>query len=204
MRRVSFFVLAVCVAAGVLAVHGGEAPAGFSPHVDVRGNISIPEDYRSWAFLGSWHIAPEEGTGDMAGAAGFHNVYMQQSAVEAYRKTGRFPDGAVLVKELLKTETGNLTTGEASWATEVEGWFIMVKDDKGRFPENPLWGGGWGWALFNSKDPRKTVTRNWRTDCLGCHVPAKQTDWVYVQGYPMLKAETAVVAPTPDKDVGAE
>lgn len=195
MRRISAVVLVLATTVTAIALQEGETPKGFSPYVDAEGNISVPKDYRNWAFLGSWHIAPAKGVEDMAGVAGFHNVYTQLSTVEAFRKTGKFPDGAVLVKELLKTETGGLTTGEVSWATEVEGWFIMVKDDEGRFPNNPLWGNGWGWVLFNSDAPRKTVTRNWRTDCLGCHIPAKQTDWVFVEGYPILKFETAVGEP---------
>ncbi|HSA94104.1 MAG TPA: cytochrome P460 family protein [Terriglobales bacterium] len=195
MRNLIVPILTVIVVVTVVAVHGGEVPASFSPYVDATGNISIPRDYRNWTLLGSWHLAPGEGEGDAVGAAGFHNVYVPPGAVESYRKTGKFPDGTVIVKELLKSETGDLTTGKVSWATEVEGWFIMVKDDQGRFPNNPRWGGGWGWVLFNSSDPMKTVTRNWRTDCLGCHTPAKQTDWVFVQGYPILSSESPLGKP---------
>jgi hypothetical protein len=32
-----------------------------------------------------------------------------------------------------------------------------------------------------------TVTTNYKTDCLGDHEPARATDLVYVQGYPMLR-----------------
>lgn len=189
MRRIFPSVLAVAAVVTVAATQGREAQHSFSPYVDTAGNISIPKDYRDWAFLGTWHIAPEKGTGDAAGAAGFHNVYTQLSTVEAYRKTGKFPDGAVIVKELLKSKTGDMTTGEVTWATEIEGWFVMVKDTQGRFPNSPLWGNGWGWVLFNSDNPEKTVTRNWRIDCLGCHIPAKQTDWVFVEGYRTLKQQ---------------
>lgn len=192
MRRILIAGLALSLFLGALAIRRGEAQASFSPYVDVQGNIRIPEDYRDWAFLGTWHIAPEKGSGDAAGAIGFHNVYTQRSAVQAYRKTGRFPDGAVIVKELLKSKSGTLTTGEVSWGTQVEGWFVMVKDDKERFPNSPLWGNGWGWVLFNSNDPKNTVTRNWRLDCLGCHLPAGKTDWVFVQGYPTLMSESGL------------
>jgi len=168
------------------AAGGAASRQKFSPYVDARGSIRVPEDYRQWAFLGSWHIGPEMGVDDEAGVAGFHNVYTQRGTLEAFRETGGFPDGAVLVKELLKSEGGALTTGHVSWATDIEGWFVMVKDSQGRFPENPLWGGGWGWALFTSDDPGNTVSSNWRVDCLGCHTPAKDTDWVFVQGYPPL------------------
>lgn len=183
MGRALLIGLVLSFVLGGFATQREEAQAGFSPYVDARGNIRVPPDYRDWAFLGTWHISPEKGAEEAAGAAGFHNVYTQLSALQAYRETGKFPDGAVLVKELLRSKTGDLTTGEVTWGTEVEGWFVMVKDDKNRFPQSPLWGNGWGWALFNSDNPEKTVTRNWRLDCLGCHLPARKTDWIFVQGY---------------------
>ena len=30
----------------------------------------------------------------------------------------------------------------------------MIKDAKGRFPGNDLWGDGWGWALFHGQGAR--------------------------------------------------
>jgi len=45
------------------------------------------------------------------GAAGLHNVYTQRGVAEYFRKNGAFPDGAVLVKELLKAVTAPMTTG---------------------------------------------------------------------------------------------
>lgn len=161
--------------------------------VDEQGNISLPKDFRrSWAFLGTWSIAAEdvktssEASGH--GAAGLHNVYTQPETIDHFRKTGEFPDGAVLVKELLKATTGPMKTGTVSWGTQVEGWFVMVKDTKGRFTNNPLWGDGWGWALFEAVQPEKTVTKNYKTECTGCHIPARADDWIYINGYPVLEA----------------
>jgi hypothetical protein len=82
-----------------------------------------------------------------------------------------------------------MTTGDAHWATATKVWFVMIKDEKNRFHNNPLWGDGWGWALFKSDAPDKQVATNYKKDCLGCHVPAQSTDWVYVQGYPVLKSK---------------
>ena len=65
----------------------------------------------------------------------------------------------------------------------------MVKDAKGRFDGQPLWGNGWGWALFAGDAPTKNTATDFRADCLGCHTPARSTDWVYVQGYPALARE---------------
>ena len=51
-----------------------------------------------------------------------------------------------------------MTTGDARWATnKTIVWFVMIKDTKNRFPNNPLWGDGWGWALFKADAPDKQV-----------------------------------------------
>ena len=191
-RRVMLAATAVALAAMVITASGRQTSGAWSPYVDSDGNINVPRDYRLWAFLGSWYVVAK-GSNDTAGAPGFHTVYTQPRSVEHYLKTGTFPDGAVLVKELLKVGTGELTTGDARWPTDVEGWFVMVKDTQGRHAGNPLWGNGWGWAFFTVDDPNKTTTRNWRIECLGCHVPAKTTDWVYTHGYPLLQHPTRQV-----------
>ena len=130
-----------------------------------------------------WAVAAADGEG----SGGLHVVYTQPQAVAAFRKSGRFPDGTVLIKELFTTTTGPMTTGTVSWAADTEGWFVMVKDGAGRYAGNPLWGDGWGWAFFGAGDKRNTTTQNYKSECLGCHVPVQQTDWVHVQGYPVLE-----------------
>jgi len=177
---------AIILALLIFVATNGQAAEQFSPYVGPDGTITLPADFRSWSYLGSWVVDSDEEDG---GADGIHNVYTQPSTVEAYRGTGQFPDGAVLVKELLATETGDMTTGRVSHAKTTDGWFVMIKDSKGRFSDNPLWGNGWGWALFYSDNPAMTVTEDYENDCLPCHVPAKNTDWIYVEGYPILKRE---------------
>jgi hypothetical protein len=184
--RILFAAAGVAVMLGIaMFVRSGAAAESFSTYVDNKGNISLPKDFRSWRFLGTWGVATDED--NKVGSKGFHNVYTRPETVEAFRQTGKFPDGAVLVKELLKAKTDSMTTGEISFATETDGWFIMIKDAKGRFKDNKLWGDGWGWALFKAKNPTKTVTEDYKDDCLSCHVPAKQDDWIYLRGYPGLK-----------------
>ena len=108
-------------------------------------------------------------------------------SIEAYRKDGRFPDGTVLVKEVFETATKEMTTGTVSHAEKLKGWFVMVKDGIGRHPGNALWGDGWGWSWFDAANPTKTTSTDYRLNCKSCHVPAKATDWIYVDGYPALK-----------------
>lgn len=155
----------------------------FGTLVDNEGNISMPKDYRlNWSHMGSWAVLDAEAPGH-----GFHDVYAQKDAVKAYRETGKFPDGTVLVKEVRKVESGLQTTGHAQWAGATNVWFVMVKDTKGRFPGNAHWKEGWGWALYEAKNPAMNVSKSFNETCMGCHTPAKHTDWVFINGYPTLK-----------------
>lgn len=176
---------AAALAATVWFGIGAEAqqPDGFALAVDDKGKLRVPDvDYRkSWSLLGVFVV-----NGDDA-AEGMHAVYTQPESVEVYRETGSFPDGTVLVKELFGTETEDMTTGSVSRAAETQGWFVMVKDATGRYAGNPLWGDGWGWAYFDGDDPKTSPTESYVAECKECHVPAQNTDWIYVQGYPVLK-----------------
>ena len=151
---------------------------------DAGGNLRVPQDYRTtYQLLGSWAIAADEGRGSKE----VHTVLASPGSIEAYRKDGNFPDGTVLVKEVFKTATKELTTGTVSRADQLKGWFVMVRDSAGRHPGNALWGDGWGWSWFDAADPSKSKSANYMFECKSCHVPAQASDWVYVDGYPALK-----------------
>jgi hypothetical protein len=152
--------------------------------VDDKGNLRVPADYQTdYQMLGSWAVAAADGPGSKE----MHVVYASPGTMAGYRKDGHFPDGTVLVKEVFKATTRDMTTGTVSSAGTLAGWFVMVKDNVGRFPGNKRWGEGWGWSWFDATDPAKTTSKDFRTDCLGCHIPAKTTDWIYVFGYPGLR-----------------
>jgi len=192
-QTVGGLVVATLLAAMIALGWSHLSPAGapptpkaedFSRYVTKEGGISLPLDYREkFLHLGTWAVAkkPDQPVHEM------HNVYAQLKDIQAYRRDGKFSDGAVLVKEITNASSATLTTGQSAWSTDVKSWFVMVKDSKGRFPKNDLWGDGWGWALFEAKDPKKNVATDYKTDCRTCHVPAKEDDWVYVRGYPVLK-----------------
>ncbi|MCC8934994.1 cytochrome P460 family protein [Bradyrhizobium sp. Arg68] len=160
------------------------AVAGGGTAVDSEGRLHVPDDYRrTYQLLGSWAIAADDGRGSKE----IHVVYASPGTIDAFQKDQRFPDGAVLVKEVFKTATGELTTGTVSHADALKGWFVMVKDATNRYPGNALWGDGWGWSWLNAADPSKTTTINYKAECRTCHVPARASDWVYLDGYPSLK-----------------
>jgi len=166
-----------------------EKTSEFSEYVDKDGKISLPTGFReSWEYLGAW-VVPEKPDGTKTDGYGFHDVFSSRGSIAAFNKeTKKFADGSVLIKEVRSIITKPMTTGpKVMYAGEEILWFVMIKDDKGRFKDNPNWGDGWGWALFLKDDKTKNVSTDYKKDCIGCHIPAKSTDWIYLEGYPVLK-----------------
>jgi Cytochrome P460 len=152
--------------------------------VDAHGDLHVPDAYRTtYQALGSWAVAADHGKGSKE----LHVVYASPGTIAAYRESGHFPDGAVLVKEVFDAATGKMATGTVSRAEKLKGWFVMMKDTKGRYAGNKLWGDGSGWSWFDAANPAKTTSTDYKTDCQPCHVPARTSDWVYVVGYPPLR-----------------
>ena len=182
--RISMVVLTLVILAGYQQVKSQSNGSynGFDL-VDKVGNIRKPSDYRDqFEALGTYTVLDPKGDQ-------MHFTYASPGAAAYYRKNGKFADGTVLVKEVFGTSHAQMTTGDAHWASGTKVWFVLIKDAKGRYPGNPLWGGGWGWALFKSDAPDKQVAVDYKKDCLGCHLPAKANDWIYVRGYPVLTSK---------------
>ena len=154
----------------------------FSPYVTKDGGISRPTDYRdTFEYLGSYAVAtkPDKPLDEM------HVVYARPEDVRAYRRDGKFPDGATLVKEVTRVGSERLTTGQSHWAADVKLWFVMIKDSK-RFKDEP---GNWAYFSFGHKYPLKAeVSKNAAAACNQCHQNNAKTDWVFSQYYPVLRA----------------
>ncbi|MEJ8571175.1 cytochrome P460 family protein [Microbaculum marinum] len=176
--------------AGLAAVIGAvsvDAPAAdegaASAMVKPDGTIVMTtQNYqRDWTMLGTFiHLGG-------SGAKQINVIYTQPETVTAYRESGEFPEGTVIIKEL----RDGVTTGEGddmvSSLGELKGWFAMIKPPETNPPQGPLWGDGWGWAKFNADAPEATITTNYQTDCIGCHIPVQDTDFIHVEGYPLLR-----------------
>ena len=187
LKIVSFLGLSLLMVSLVVFEQSGTAAtssASTSAAVDPSGNIRVPADYRtSYQFLGTWAVAADQGQGSEQ----IHVVYASPGTIAAYRQDGHFRDGSVLVKEVFDAATGPMTTGAVSHAQTLKGWFVMVRDSKNSHPGNKLWGDGWGWSWFDADKPSTTTSTDFKADCQTCHIPARGSDWIYVDGYPPLK-----------------
>ncbi|HEX3754984.1 MAG TPA: cytochrome P460 family protein [Rhizomicrobium sp.] len=181
MKRAAIVTLGVLAMAGAAAVSTSLAqPAG----VVTGDKLRVPDNYRmTYESLGAWAIAADSG----AGSKEMHDVYASPGAIAAFKKSHSWQDGTVLVKEVFATDTSKMTTGTVSHASKLKGWFVMVRDSKNSHPGSKLWGDGWGWSWFDAGKPTMTTSTDYHTDCQGCHIPAKATQWIYSQGYPVLQ-----------------
>ena len=181
---VSMAMLSTIVALGQMGSIASSDDSKAEAIADAAGNLRVPNSYRAtYEFLGSWAVAAEQGQGSRE----LHVVYASPGGIAACRKGGHFPDGAVLVKEVFEAATAEMTTGNVSHAEKLKGWFVMFKDSIGTHVGNTLWGEGWGWSWFDATNPSKTTSIDYKANCRSCHVPAKASDWIYVDGYPALK-----------------
>jgi len=130
--------------------------------------IPYPAGYRKWAHVKSALIGPQSPSFESFG--GLHHIYANEKAMEGYR-TRRFPDGSVIVFDLLETrESEGVMTEGARLRIGV-----MLKDSK-RYAET----GGWGYEGFrgDSQTDRRLNPES-RMVCYNCHAQRKDYDFVF-------------------------
>ena len=143
-----------------------------------------PEVYRQWVFVGT-PLTPNELNDDDAPFPEFHNVYINPTAFREWQKSGTYPEGTVMVKELTSVGAKKATSGNGYFEGEFSGLEMSVKDTK-RFPAQAK---GWAYFSFGHKYPlKKETAANAFTSCAQCHVANAASDMVFTQYYPVLRA----------------
>lgn len=141
-------------------------PATAAQAVDPE--VPYPAGYRYWQHVKSMVI--EQGHPLYESFGGIHHIYANAAALEGY-KAGKFPDGAVIVFDLLEARRADSAVTEGS--RKVVG--VMHKD-AGKYAAT----GGWGFEGFAAGDPaRRAVGANAASACYSCHAPEKAHDYVF-------------------------
>jgi len=190
-------VVAALIAASAAVFHNGpfaqQAKQTGGAQYTPDGKMKLPTGYRAWVFIGS-PLTPNALNGGKASFPEFHNVYVEKSNFEAYLKTGTFPEGTVLVKELVLLEKPTFPDGSQQ-APSGRGYFdgafngmdVSVKDTKKYAKTN-----GWGYFTFghHAEPYEATAAESSAAECAGCHLAnVAKTDMTYVQFYPVLQAK---------------
>lgn len=155
-----------------------------------EGNVtSIPEGFRHWTFLGA-PLTPNGLNGGEAGFPEFHHVYIHPDALAEFERTGVFPEGTTIVKELVlmhdaEYEDGSRDepSGRGFFAKSFAGIDMMVKDSN-RFAET----NNWGFFNFGHHAPPYAATAKAASaeECASCHAANATTEMVFGKFYPIL------------------
>jgi hypothetical protein len=149
------------------------------------GKLKRPDGYRKWVYVGEV-ITPNDMNDGEASFPEFHSVYMDPQSFAQYEKTGKYPDGTVLIKELSSVGAKKAPSGNGYFQGEFTGLEAAIKDSK-RFKDEP---DNWAYFSFGHKYPLKAeVTKNAVASCSQCHQDnAKETGLVFSKYYPVLRA----------------
>lgn len=154
-------VLAILAFAGVALAQAPAPP-----------EVGYPGGYRQWALVKSMVIHSDKHP-LFAQFGGFHHVYANTEAMRALVKGGTFPDGSVLVLDLLeaKDENGAYVEGSRKLVA------VMSKS-RSRYKIT----GGWGFEAFQGDSRSERQVTNATEQCFGCHKQQSANDFVF-SGY---------------------
>ena len=178
------------VLADRLNTNTAPAHGRYLPEYTKDGDLILPKNWRSWVYVGS-PLTPDALNNGKAGFPEYHNVYIEPGSYEIYKKTGEFPDGTILFKELqrvLKPQqfpdgSRSEPSGRGYFPGEYNGADVTVKDSK-RYAQT---GGSWGYYNFNHHEPKApTAKLRPKTECAFCHQASAKKDEVWTQFYRLL------------------
>jgi hypothetical protein len=160
---------------------------------DSQGKLKLinPATFRRWVFVGA-PLTPNGLNNGKANFPEYHHVYIEGKNVDAYLKTGSFPEGTVIVKELTRVLNPTFPdgsrqepSGRGYFNGEYNGIDLTVKDSK-RFAKT----NGWGFFTFgHHPEPyAQTAAEAPSTECAFCHQAyVAKTDMTWIQFYPLLR-----------------
>ena len=151
---ITAIVISIAIVAGAALTARAQSGPVWAPKWAAGGELILPRGYHQWVFLGA-PLTPNALNDGKAGFPEYHNVYVQPEAFKAYRKTGKWPEGTMMFKELQLTLPGSNPDGSRDEASG-RGYFpgvrngvdISVKDSK-RFKDT----NGWGFFNFGHHAP---------------------------------------------------
>ena len=173
MKRIIFLAIA---AAAVASVVGSVTLA--AKHLNEEASpiygVTIPSGYRDWKLISVTH---EAGDFDQLRAQLGNDI-----AIKAYRE-GKlpFPDGSVIVAlhwNRISSDEDNKAFRkiQAFVPGSAVNMQVMVKDSK-KYAAS----GGWGFGDFKDGKASDAALHE---KCFPCHIPAKETDYVYTRYAP--------------------
>lgn len=139
--------------------------SSFLPEETPDEGIPYPEDYRTWTHVKTHIVRPHNPAFKIVG--GFNHVYANREAMIGYR-TGKFPNGSIIVSDVIKVSEDSLSTLEGE-RMHID---VMMRDSL-KFDDI----GGWRFETFDKSTTTRLLTTGTRAGCNNCH--RKTADMVF-------------------------
>lgn len=151
--------------------------------------LSLPQvtDFRKWHHAGS-SVIPNNKNSGKAIFPGIHNVYIDPDSFKHHREKGVYPDGTIIVMEVLHIDLKESVGGFGYFTTGGQDILVQIKDGRAFREGFP---GGWAYYLFRDKDIKAGVKIKAPEDrrCGACHQADAEEDQVFTQYHPTLRKE---------------
>lgn len=183
--------LAACALLAGYAAADGDKKQSASPGLPTPGGslvfneqglAAFPKGYRHWVHTyTAWEtIATSFLDGKVTKTPELHSVYVEPNTYRIFMKTGKWPEGALMIKEFSTTNTDpkqcsgppaytcKLGADTIIFPQEHTGIAVMLKDNK-RYANEP---GGWAYFSFGHQAPpyEKLSPARDRAQCAQCHI----------------------------------
>lgn len=129
--------------------------------------VGYPDGYRDWTHVKSMILQPGHALYESFG--GMHHIYANDKALQAMKAGKPYPDGSVIVFDLLEAVEADNAIVEG--ARKVVG---VMEKNSAKFAAT----GGWGWEGFKGNTRERVVTDP-ATQCYTCHISQKDKDYVF-------------------------
>lgn len=170
---------------GLVVTSSVDAGNGYASY-DAKGQLIRPTGYREWVYIGA-PLTPNDMNNGKAAFPEFHNVYIDPVSWRHWKKTGKFKDGTMIVKELVSVGTKSSSSGKGYFMGEFIGLEAVVKDQR-RFPAADNY---WGFFRFTTDDHHTLLHKSGvmkSESCAACHGANAGQDMIFIQHYPVLRA----------------
>lgn len=133
-----------------------------------EGPVPYPEGYRSWTHVKSMAITSAEHP-LFESFGGIHHVYVNAVGERAAREGQPYPDGSVLVFDLLAAEQGS-----GAYTEGTRRFVGVMRRDRKAYAST----GGWGFEAFKG-DSRERIVTDGKGQCFACHQGQESSDYVF-------------------------
>lgn len=134
---------------------------------DLPNEVGYPDGYRNWTHVKSLELKANHPL--FASFGGIHHIYANEIALKAMQEKSTYPDGSVLIFDLLEVKSDDSATAEGN--RKVLG--VMLKNSKAFSATK-----GWGFEGFKGNTKERLVSGK-HESCFGCHSGQEKKDFTF-------------------------